>query len=120
VNGEFAVLRFDISYSFGYFIFVKEDAFLVIILCAEGKVRIEERAEIVFWPLLLQIVFPILLYLGREELGIKGILIFVGIWAALFVGLPAFGLPPYFSTVAQVLIDIILVIVVFGGDVKIW
>jgi len=75
----------------------------------------------VFWLLLLQIVFPILLYLGREELGIKGILIFIGIWAALFVGLPALGLAPYFFKIAaQVLIDVILIIVVFGGDVKIW
>ena len=80
-----------------------------------------ERAEIVFWPLFLQIVFPILLYLGREELGIKGILIFVGIWAALCVVLPALGLAPYFFKIAaQVLIDVILIVVVFGGDIKIW
>ena len=70
--------------------------------------------------LIALLLFPILLYLGREELGIKGILIFIGIWAALFIGLPALGLSSYFFIVAQVLIDIILVIVVFGGDIKIW
>ena len=70
--------------------------------------------------LIALLLFPILLYLGREELGIKGILIFIGIWAALFIGLPALGLSSYFFIVAQVLIDIILVIVVFGGDIKLW
>jgi hypothetical protein len=60
-----------------------------------------------------------LLYVGREELGIKGILLFIGIWAALVIGLPALGLSGNYSTVIEALIDIILVIIVFGGDINI-
>jgi hypothetical protein len=69
----------------------------------------------------LLFVFMILLYLGREHLGIKWILALIGIWAVLFIGLPALRpLPYYFFISAHTLLGVILVIVVFKGDMKLW
>ena len=69
--------------------------------------------------ILPRVLLPILLYVGREELGIKGILLFIGIWAALIFGLPALGLSGNLSTVIEAVMDIILVIIIFGGDISI-
>jgi hypothetical protein len=68
-------------------------------------------------PLLL---FWILLFLGREELGFKGIVISVTIWLGLLLGsINISGGSPYFFTAACALLDIVLLLVIFGGDINV-
>ncbi|MHC4644739.1 MAG: hypothetical protein ACYTBJ_04505 [Planctomycetota bacterium] len=69
--------------------------------------------------LLPLLVFVILLFLGREELGFKWILILIGLAAALYAGASALGLSPYVFVAVLTLVDIILVIILFGGNVNI-
>ena len=68
-------------------------------------------------PLLL---FWILIFLGREELGFKGIVISIVIWLGLLLGtcLTA-GMTPYFFIAGNALLDIVLLIIIFGGDIDI-
>jgi hypothetical protein len=65
------------------------------------------------------VLFWLLIFLGREDLGLKGGLIAVAIWAALLIGFFALGISPYFFVVAQVILDVILLLIIFGGDIKI-
>lgn len=64
------------------------------------------------------ILFWVLLVLGREELGLKGIGIAVLVWAALFSGLVLTGLSPFWFTPAMAIVDIVLLLYTFG-DIKI-
>jgi hypothetical protein len=64
------------------------------------------------------ILFWVLLFLGREDLGLKGIGIAVLVWAALLSGLVFTGLSPLWFTPAMVIVDIALLIYTFG-DIKI-
>lgn len=63
--------------------------------------------------------FWILLFLGREKLGLRGITIAVGVWGAVRLIFALTGIPPSLFGTAQAVIDIVLVLIVFGGDVKI-
>jgi hypothetical protein len=62
--------------------------------------------------------FWLLMYLGRDELGLKGILISVVIWGAILLGVLFFEVSPYLFVSAQAILDVILLIVIFGGDIK--
>ena len=62
-------------------------------------------------------IFLILVYIGREELGIKWILLLIAICGGLLLGFWALEWPMYFFVAIQAVIDIILVIVTFGGIV---
>jgi len=62
--------------------------------------------------------FWVLLILGRNELGVKGIAIFVAVWAAAYVVFVLLGLQPALYVTALAIIDIVLVLVVFKGDVR--
>ena len=68
--------------------------------------------------LFVVILFWALLFFGRDELGIKGIGAAVLVWSGLLVGFIAIGVPALFTT-AQAVVDIVLVLIVFHGDVKI-
>jgi hypothetical protein len=63
--------------------------------------------------------FWILLSIGwmREDLRIKGVGVFVGLWLAGFVGFRFVAFDLFFSTYVAVL-DIALVFAVFHGDVR--
>jgi hypothetical protein len=65
------------------------------------------------------ILFWGLIFLGREELGVKGVLIAVAIWAALLIGSFALSISPYLFVSAQAILDVVLILIVFGGDIKI-
>jgi len=58
------------------------------------------------------------MYLGREELGLKGIVISILMWLALLVSSSLLGLPHIF-VVAQALLDIALAFIIFGGNMNI-
>ena len=66
------------------------------------------------------ILFWILIVIGREELGFKGIIISVIIWIALLLVCIFFrGISPYYFIAANALLDIVLLIVIFGSDINI-
>jgi hypothetical protein len=57
-----------------------------------------------------------LLFLGREELGLKGIAVAIAVWLGLLTGSLLVDAPFLFMS-AQALLDISLVLIVFRGDV---
>ena len=65
------------------------------------------------------IVFWILLFLGRDELGLKEVYICIAVWMILLIGFMMLGISPYIFIMLQSLFDIILLIRVLGGDFKI-
>ena len=64
------------------------------------------------------IIFWVLMYLGREELGVKGIVISVLIWLGLLVGSSLVGIP-YLFVSAEALLDVILLFIIFGENMNI-
>jgi hypothetical protein len=67
------------------------------------------------------VLFWVLIFFGRDELGLRGILIATAIWAVLLIAFFLFALriSPYFFVVPIALMDIVLILVIFGGDIKI-
>jgi hypothetical protein len=65
------------------------------------------------------IAFWVLVFTGRSELGFKGASFCIAIWVVLLLGFVKLSLPPYWFVAAQALIDAILIIVIFGGDIRI-
>ena len=65
------------------------------------------------------LLFWVLVILCREELGLKGVLISIAIWATLLVCFMKLDISPYIFIGAQALMDIILILILFGGDIRI-
>lgn len=65
------------------------------------------------------ILFWVLLYVAREELGWKGVGICVALWAASWAGCLGLSLSPYVFAALQSLFDAILIILIFHGDIRI-
>ncbi|MBN1787059.1 MAG: hypothetical protein JW806_01540 [Sedimentisphaerales bacterium] len=65
------------------------------------------------------LIFWVLIFLGKNELGLKGVLISIAIWGGLLLGFAMLNISPYLFVVAQVILDIILILVIFGGDIRI-
>jgi hypothetical protein len=70
------------------------------------------------------VLFWLLIFLGREELGLRRGLIAVAIWAVLLIGFLALAflerpISPFFFVVPIALMDIVLILMIFGGDIKI-
>ncbi len=65
------------------------------------------------------ITFWVLVYLGRDDLGLRGVLICIAIWAVLLAGFMMLDVSPYIFVVVQSLIDIVLILKLFGGDITI-
>lgn len=63
--------------------------------------------------------FWILLFLGRHELGAKGIAIAIAVWAGMYLLFRLTGIQPALLVTGQALIDVVLVLIVFKGDVRI-
>jgi len=64
-------------------------------------------------------LFWILIAIGFRDLGWRSAGIFVLLWFVLFIGFQYVGISPYWFVVAQSIIDIILILRVFGGDIRI-
>ena len=62
-------------------------------------------------------VFWVLMYLGREELGLKGTIVSILIWLGILLGYSSFG-PTYVFIGAQALLDIVLAFIIFGGSIN--
>lgn len=65
---------------------------------------------LVFWGIVL---------IGREELGFKGLAFCVLLWAGLLAACQLIGLSPYTFVFLQALFGIVLILVVFGHDIRI-
>ena len=65
------------------------------------------------------IAFWVLLFFSFDELGFKGVAIAVLIWLALLVGFALAGISAHWFVAAQAILDIGLILIVFGGDIKI-
>ena len=65
------------------------------------------------------LIFWILLFLTRKELGIKWIGILIVVWAGLLTGFIYLKISPYLFIIAESVIDIILILILFGGDIRI-
>ena len=64
------------------------------------------------------IMFWVLMYLGREELGLKGIVISIVVWLGLLLGSSFLG-HPYVFVSAEALLDVVLLFIIFGGNMNI-
>jgi hypothetical protein len=64
------------------------------------------------------IIFWVLILLGSSELGVKGVLVSIGIWGGLLLVFIMLDNSGYMFIAAESLLDIILVFVIFGGDIR--
>jgi len=64
-------------------------------------------------------LFWILMYLGREELGGRGISISILIWVGLLLVCMHPVLPAYSFIAVQAMFDIVLLLIIYGGDINI-
>ncbi len=62
-------------------------------------------------------VFWVLMYLGREELGLKGTIVSIPIGLGIQLGYLSFE-PTYVFILAQSLLDIVLAFIIFGGSIN--
>jgi hypothetical protein len=65
------------------------------------------------------ICLVVLLWLGREELGGKGILLCLLSCIVLLIGRALFDIPPYVFVALLALMDVVLILVIFGGNIRI-
>jgi hypothetical protein len=63
--------------------------------------------------------FWALIFIGRSELGFKGVAFFIALWLCLLIGFMMLHLPSYCFVAAQALMDVVLIIIIFGGDIRI-
>lgn len=64
-------------------------------------------------------IFWAIVIFARHELGWRGCLIAVAIWLGLLLGFAFLSLSPYIFVGVQALEDIILILVIFKGDIRI-
>jgi len=64
------------------------------------------------------IAFWVLLFVGREQLGRNGILIAISVLLVIYLVFRFTAIPPSLFATAQAILDIVLVLIVFKGDVK--
>lgn len=65
------------------------------------------------------LAFWVLIFLGREDLGLKKTFYFVATWIILLSGFIFLKIPPYFFVAVQAFLDCILILVVFGRNINI-
>jgi hypothetical protein len=61
------------------------------------------------------VVFGIMLLAGRKELGWKGVVAFIAIWAALLAGVHALRLDPHFFIAGESILDVALISTIYIG-----
>mgnify|MGYP001407076071 CR=1 FL=1 len=69
--------------------------------------------------LLPLVIFALLLWLGRENLEIRGILVCLLIFAAIVLTCVFLSVSPYVFTALLALMDVVLVLIIFGSDIPI-
>jgi len=69
-------------------------------------------------PIIPFAAFWVLILLGRSDLGLKVVLVCIAIWAGLLYAFVSFEMLSYFCVVVQAVFDIILILIIFGGDIR--
>lgn len=64
------------------------------------------------------LIFFIVLFIARGDLQLKGLAIWLGIWGGCLAVVIFSGIQPLYFVVVQVVLDIILLLILFGGDVR--
>ena len=64
-------------------------------------------------------IFWFILFFTGSELGFRGVVTTIVVWAALLGGFLLTGWPPQFFVAVQALIDVVLLLIAFGGDIRI-
>ncbi len=65
------------------------------------------------------VLFVILLIVGRSELGISGIAICIALFVVLITAVAVSGSQPIFIAAGTALLDIGMILFIFGGDIPI-
>jgi len=65
--------------------------------------------------LLPLVLFWVMIYMASDDLGLKGILIFIGIWLGAAITLAALELNPHYFVAVQAVLDIILLMIYYGN-----
>jgi len=69
--------------------------------------------------IILLIAFWILIAIGRKYLETKTIRIFISIWLGALIIIAGFRLHPGFFIAIEAILDMSLIIAIFGGDIEI-
>lgn len=64
-------------------------------------------------------VFWVLIVVNFSELGLKAAGLFVAVWLGMLIVMYATGVSSIYFTAAQAALDVVLILVIFGGDVRI-
>jgi hypothetical protein len=73
-----------------------------------------------FYMMLIPLVlFWVLILFSRSILGWKGALLCISIWFVFLIGFNLLGLSSYFFVGFQALFDIVLIMIIMGGDIQI-
>ena len=64
-------------------------------------------------------IFWVLILICRRDLGWRGVGICVAIWIGLLVGVITLGTSGYIFIAAQALLDCVLILIIFKGDIRI-
>ena len=65
------------------------------------------------------LIFWVIIFIAKKELGCNGVILCIAIWLMLLLGFFYLGISPYYFVTAQALFDVILILVAFGGDIRI-
>jgi hypothetical protein len=68
--------------------------------------------------LIAQVVFVVVLIIGWEDLGSRGAVFFLVLWLVAFVGREYVPYGPLLFTPYLAILDIVLVLILFKGDVR--
>jgi hypothetical protein len=63
------------------------------------------------------LIFWAIIFFARRELGWRGVVICIAVWVALLLGFMYMGISPYGFVAAQALLDCILILVIFKGNI---
>ena len=66
------------------------------------------------------VMFWVLMFFGRDVLGFKGILVCIAIWVIVLTSFIMLGVSPYIFFALQSVFDIILILLIFNDDIRLW
>ncbi len=65
------------------------------------------------------IIFWLLLFLCRNELGLGGVVVCIAVWGALLLGITHSNAEPRLFIAGQAILDSVLILILFGQDIRI-
>ncbi len=64
-------------------------------------------------------IFWAVVILGRKELGWLGVVAAASVWFVMILGMTTFEVEPYLFQTAQAILAIVMILIVFKGDIRI-